>query len=111
MKKALVLFLALKICIAANTQVKMRIDRIQTNTSCSNTFDFLNNAIAVTQMYVLGRQGKLTTEAMDETFPLYYGALGIAVVIALFYTFKKESELVISMKNMEVYRSDKSENT
>ncbi len=72
---------------------------------------FLNNAIAVTQMYVLGRQGKLTTEAMDETFPLYYGALGIAVVIALFYTFKNESELVISMKNMEVYRSDKSENT
>ena len=45
MKKALVLFLALKICIAANTQVKMRIDRIQTNTSCSNTFDFLNNSI------------------------------------------------------------------
>lgn len=45
MKKALVLFLALKICIAANTQTKMRIDRIQTTTSCSNTFDFLNNAV------------------------------------------------------------------
>ena len=60
MKKAFVLFLALKICNAANTQIKMRIDRIQTNSSCSNTFNFLNNSIV--KQTVLQHIAKATNE-------------------------------------------------
>lgn len=67
---------------------------------------FLNNAIAVTQMYALSRAGKLSTAAMDETFPVYYGIAGIAAVIAIFYVFKQESELVISMDNMKRYKKN-----
>ncbi len=57
---------------------------------------FFNNAIVVTQMYFLSRSGKLSPEAMNENYPLYYGMLGIVVVIALFVVFRKESERYIS---------------
>ena len=52
---------------------------------------FLNNAIAVTQMYLLSRQGKLTAQAMNENPPLYYGLFGIAAVIFLLFLFRNIS--------------------
>ncbi len=59
---------------------------------------FLNNAFVVTEMYVLSRSGKLTAEALDETFPLYFGLLSIIAVLALFVVFRKESERYLSAK-------------
>lgn len=53
---------------------------------------FLNNAFAVTEMFVLNREGKLTAESMNDTFPIYYGLLGLIAVLALFVVYKKESE-------------------
>lgn len=56
---------------------------------------FLYNAFSVTVLYSLSRSGKLTTEAMEETSPLYYGLIGAATIIMLFMAFKKESERVL----------------
>ncbi len=64
-------------------------------------FHFLNNALGVTQLYVLSKKGMLTTDAMnDDTLPLYYGLIAIAAVFFAFKFFKKESEVVISMHNL-----------
>jgi membrane protease YdiL (CAAX protease family) len=52
---------------------------------------FFNNAIAVTQMYVLIRQGKPVKEAMNETYPMWWGIIGAIVLYALFILFKKRS--------------------
>ncbi len=52
---------------------------------------FLNNAVVVTGIYLLSRQGKLTTESMqDENYPLYIGALAVAAIFGLFVFFKRE---------------------
>lgn len=53
---------------------------------------FVNNALAVTQMYVLSKTGKLDADSMNETYPYYFGAIGLIAVIALFIYFKKESD-------------------
>lgn len=45
MKKVILFFLALNVVIAANTQTKMRIDRIDATSSSSNTFNFLNYGV------------------------------------------------------------------
>lgn len=57
---------------------------------------FLNNAVALTQMYLLSKEGKLNDETMNDTFPLYYGAIAIAILAALFIRFRKESTENIS---------------
>ena len=56
---------------------------------------FFNNAIAVTQMYVLIRQGKPVKEAMSETYPVWWGIIGAIVLYALFVLFKKHSAQAI----------------
>jgi membrane protease YdiL (CAAX protease family) len=58
---------------------------------------FLNNAIAVTQLYLLSKNGKLTKEAMntvDDKFPLWLGVVSLLLLMTLFYRFKKESNKV-----------------
>jgi membrane protease YdiL (CAAX protease family) len=62
---------------------------------------FLNNALAVTQMYVLTKQGKLTPDALNQTSPSYLGILGIIAVIFLLLIFKRESQMVISMNSLK----------
>lgn len=52
---------------------------------------FLNNALVVTQMYVLSRQGKLTADSINDSYPLYWGLIGLLAVLAAFYYFRKES--------------------
>jgi len=56
---------------------------------------FLNNAFTVTVLYSLSRNGKLTNESMNDTYPLYYGIFGAAVLVALFIAFKKESDRLL----------------
>lgn len=53
---------------------------------------FLNNGFAVTMMFVLSKQGKLSKEIMDERFPIWYGVVALAVIIALFIAYKNESK-------------------
>ena len=57
---------------------------------------FLNNAIALTQMYILSRQGKLNEESMNDTFPLYYGLIAAVAFVWVFIQFRKKSEEVLS---------------
>ena len=67
----------------------------------SVVFHFLNNALGITQMYALSKKGLLTQTAMkDDTLPLYYGLIAVAVLFIAFKMFKKESEVVISMHNL-----------
>lgn len=52
---------------------------------------FLNNAVVVTSIYSLSREGKLTADSMkDETYPLYIGVLAIISIFALFVFYKRE---------------------
>lgn len=50
-----------------------------------------NNAIAVTQMYVMLQQGKPFKEAMNDKLPLWWGLAAIIGLYALFIVFKKIS--------------------
>jgi uncharacterized protein len=56
---------------------------------------FLNNAFGVTVLYNLSRSGKLTPEAMEESYPLYYGLIGAAAIVLLFIAFRKESKRLL----------------
>lgn len=68
----------------------------------SSITHFLYNALGVTQLYALSRQGMLTTDAIkDDSFPLYYGLIAIAILFFLFVFFKRESNVVISMHNLD----------
>ncbi len=60
---------------------------------------FINNAIAVTQLYVITRSSKLTKETMDDNLHLGYPSILIslfliAVLYFFFKEFKKESERI-----------------
>lgn len=61
---------------------------------------FFNNAIAVTQMYVLIKQGKPVKEAMNETYPMWWGIIGLILLYLLFMVFKR-----ISAKAVRKYTS------
>jgi membrane protease YdiL (CAAX protease family) len=50
---------------------------------------FFNNALVVTQIYIYTRQGKSVEDAMNETFPLWWGLIGIAVLMVLFKFYKE----------------------
>ncbi|CAN5394939.1 hypothetical protein BH10BAC2_BH10BAC2_48200 [soil metagenome] len=56
---------------------------------------FLYNAFSVTVLYSLSRSGKLTTDAMEESTPIYYGLIGAVTIIMLFMAFKKESDRIL----------------
>jgi membrane protease YdiL (CAAX protease family) len=50
---------------------------------------FLNNALAVTSMYVLSLQGKDIKEVMSQETPYYLGLISLPVLIILLITLKK----------------------
>ncbi|MGI8952026.1 MAG: CPBP family intramembrane glutamic endopeptidase [Chitinophagaceae bacterium] len=62
---------------------------------------FFNNAIALTQMYLLSRQGKLNNDSLNDTFPFYFGIIGLIAVIALLIIFKNISEKLQTWKKIE----------
>lgn len=53
---------------------------------------FINNGFAVTMMYYMNKQGKLTTEALDEKFPIWWGVVALAIIVALFIIYRNESK-------------------
>ena len=61
---------------------------------------FINNAYAVTAMYLYSRSHKLTADVLEETFPLYYGVIGAVIFIYLFISFKKESARIVEHSHL-----------
>jgi hypothetical protein len=53
---------------------------------------FFNNALVVTQIYYYARQGKPIEDAMNETYPIWIGAIALVVLAGLIYIYKKFSE-------------------
>jgi membrane protease YdiL (CAAX protease family) len=51
-----------------------------------------NNALVVTQIYYLTMKGKPVEEAMNETYPVWWGIIAIAVIFVLFRIFRKNAE-------------------
>ncbi|MBC7721070.1 MAG: CPBP family intramembrane metalloprotease, partial [Pedobacter sp.] len=59
---------------------------------------FLNNGIAVTQLYYMSTKGKLdkkALDAMDEHFPFWLGAIALVGMIICLYLFKRESDMTL----------------
>ncbi len=50
---------------------------------------FFNNALVVTQIYVYTEQGKSIDDAMNETYPLWWGLIGIVILVFVFRYYKK----------------------
>lgn len=61
---------------------------------------FINNAIAVTQIYWLTQKGTSVEQAMDEATPLWTGFIAL-IIIPAFYFFQQESNRILA-KNNEV---------
>lgn len=61
---------------------------------------FLNNAIAVIQIYILRMQGKSIEDSMDDKFPLWVLFFAMPAVFYLFNLFKK-SAAIDSQSNAE----------
>jgi membrane protease YdiL (CAAX protease family) len=53
---------------------------------------FFNNALVVTQIYYYVKQGKPIEDAMNETYPIWIGAIALVVLAGLIYIYKKFSE-------------------
>lgn len=71
------------------------------------TLHFLNNAFAITEMYVLNSKGKLNAEALNQTYPLYYGLIGLVAVLAIFVVYKRECEkFLLTASAIEAERND-----
>ena len=55
---------------------------------------FLNNAIAVSQLYYLSTKGKLTKDAMEDHFPIWLGVGALVLLIGAIYLFIEECKKV-----------------
>lgn len=69
---------------------------------------FLNNGIAVTQLYIITRGGKMSKESLDDNFHLGYTSFlvtffAIVILYGLFKSFKKESEKIGADKIDNMY--------
>lgn len=52
---------------------------------------FINNALAITVLYIYSQQGKPLKDAMREDTATYWGVFAIPALIALFIAFKKST--------------------
>jgi membrane protease YdiL (CAAX protease family) len=53
---------------------------------------FLNNAVGVTELYLLSKKGPISKDAMNDTVPLWIGAIALILVTVFLILFKKESD-------------------
>lgn len=56
-------------------------------------FHFLFNGIQVTVLYVMNMHGVKDTKALDSGFPLWVGAIALALIIYLFRNLKRTSNI------------------
>jgi membrane protease YdiL (CAAX protease family) len=66
---------------------------------------FLNNAFVVTQLYIITRQGKSIEKALDESMPIWWGIIGIVLLVLIFYFFTRESNALLAKKEKETLPS------
>lgn len=58
---------------------------------------FINNAIAVTALYFITKAGKpITTESLEDNYPLWSGAVALIVIVYALIIFKKQSAVPAS---------------
>lgn len=62
---------------------------------------FLNNAYTLTVMYSMSRQGKVSVEAAEDSFPWYYFFLGALLIVLLLLSFKKSSDVLWARSGYE----------
>lgn len=76
----------------------------------SVTMHFLFNGFLVTEMYAISLKGPITEEALNnDTVPILYGIFGLAMIVIMFRIFKQESQLQITMHNLEKYKENDDE--
>jgi membrane protease YdiL (CAAX protease family) len=61
---------------------------------------FLNNAVAVTYLYISSLKGKLTKDALEDHFPIWLCLLGMVLLAAFLHQFKKKSESFLADKEL-----------
>jgi membrane protease YdiL (CAAX protease family) len=66
---------------------------------------FLNNALVVTQLYIMSQKGKPIDKTIDENIPMWWGLLAFVVLVALFRSFKKESARVLAAAEQAIHSS------
>ena len=66
---------------------------------------FLNNAFVVTQLYIISRQGKSISKTMDESMPLWWGAIAIVLLVVFMRPFREESERITTTSNSHIINS------
>jgi membrane protease YdiL (CAAX protease family) len=66
---------------------------------------FLNNALVVTQLYAVSKQGKSIEKTVDENVPVWWGIFALIALIFLLRAFKKESNRVLAAKEQAVHSS------
>ncbi len=59
---------------------------------------FLNNAVAVSQLYYMGKKGKLTKDAMEDHFPIWIGIVALVLLLVTIYFFILESKRINNPK-------------
>lgn len=57
---------------------------------------FLNNAVVVIQIFLYTKAGKPIKEAIEESMPIWYGLIGLFVVIPALLFLKKEATHLLS---------------
>jgi len=74
----------------------------------SSITHFLYNAVGITQIYSLSKQGPLTQDSMkDNPFPLYFGLLALVTLYVIFIFFRKECDVVLSIFNRREENNNK----
>ena len=68
---------------------------------------FLNNALALTVLYIYKLQGKTLQEAMDETSSTWFGVFAVPVLIALLYMFYKTSYVKPAIQQQFTFEQNK----
>jgi membrane protease YdiL (CAAX protease family) len=64
---------------------------------------FINNAIGITMLYFYSKPGQPTDlSKLDDSFPIWLGAVGVIAVIALLFVFDKASKKDIDRPGEEV---------
>ena len=59
---------------------------------------FLNNAVAVTALYMGAMKGKLAKDALEDHYPLWLSAAATVILVYLFIYFKTISDAVLTKK-------------
>lgn len=66
---------------------------------------FLNNAVVVTQLYIVTKQGKSIEKTLDESMPIWWGVIALVGLYFLFKLFRKESERLLLVKEKSIHSS------